>query len=149
MSDPPDTALFALAVTYARAADRRDAQEFVSAFAEDGQLSICSIAEPGVILRTIEGHAELAAIPRALARYDRTFHLLGQASYGHDGDEATGEVYCVAHHLTVDATGAEDRVMYIRYADDYRIDPTGAWRIAHRRVLIDWTETRPADRPEH
>jgi hypothetical protein len=146
-----DGQLFALSRAYARAADRRDPVEFVSAFAADGRLSICSIADPDVIRHTRRGHDELAAIPVALGRYARTFHFLGQASYeigaGAGASVATGEVYCIAHHLTVAAESAQNKVMYIRYGDEYGVDATGAWRIAHRRVQVDWTEMRPADQP--
>jgi hypothetical protein len=148
MSAPPAAALFELARIYARGADRRHAADFVGAFAPDGRLSVCATAEPGRIVRTLNGSGELATVPQSLTRYARTFHLLGQANYECDGDAAIGEVYCVAHHLTVDDVGATNKVMYIRYADDYRIDPDGLWRIAHRRVQIDWTETRPADCPD-
>jgi len=147
--------LFDLSRTYARAADRRDPVEFVSVFAPDGRLSVCSVADPAVIRHTRRGSDELAAVPDALRRYARTFHFLGQATYTvrADGGAATGEVYCIAHHLTVDATGAasaasaQNKVMYIRYRDEYGVDSTGAWRIAHRRVQVDWTEIRPADQP--
>jgi hypothetical protein len=33
--------------------------------------------------------------------------------------------------------------MYIRYHDTYRHDGDG-WKFLDRRVLVDWTESRPA-----
>lgn len=141
--------LYALSCAYARAVDRRDSAGFVDVFTPDATLRITVAADPARVVRTIDGHDQLAAVPQRLARYDRTFHLLGQASYDHDpdGDRATGEVHCVAHHLTVRPPEARNTVMYIRYADSYQRGRDGRWRIADRLVQVDWTETRPADDP--
>lgn len=139
-------ALHDLSCRYARAADRRDATAFVGVFAPDGRLAVSAPGEPERIVGTRQGHDELAGITRALGRYHRTFHLLGQATYERSGRGALGEIYCVAHHLVLGPSGAEDQVMYIRYADEYG-DDSGRWLITSRTVQIDWTETRPADRP--
>jgi hypothetical protein len=136
--------LLDLSRSYASGADRRDVHKFLRAFADDGVLSIYAGSDPeeGAV-RTARGHTELASIPRELAAYARTFHLLGQASYDVAGDRATGEVYCVAHHLSVRSEPSYDRVLYIRYVDDYHRS-AAAWKISQRRVLIDWTEILPA-----
>jgi SnoaL-like domain len=139
--------LFELSRVYARAVDGRDATRFVGVFDPDATLRISAVGDPATVVRTIRGHGELVRVPAALDRFERTFHLLGQAGYERDGDRATGEVYCVAHHLTVHDDRAEDMVMYIRYADEYRADRAGLWRIVDRLLQVDWTETRPADRP--
>jgi ketosteroid isomerase-like protein len=89
-----------------------------------------------------EGHEALGAIPDMLSRYDKTFHFLGNHRYSVDGDTASGEVYCMAHHLTNDVHGATDFIMLIRYLDTYRKGADGAWRIAAREVRPDWTESR-------
>jgi hypothetical protein len=143
----PDSPLFELSRRYAAAADGRDVEGFLSVFVPDARLSICSGPVPGQVVRVVSGHEELAAIPTSLARYHRTFHFLGQSGYQREGDRASGEIYCVAHHLTVGPSGAQDKVMYIRYADEYHADAVNAWRIAHRLVRIDWTEIRPVDAP--
>jgi ketosteroid isomerase-like protein len=141
--------LYALSCAYARAVDQRDSAGFVDVFEPDATLRITAASDPARVVRTIDGHDQLAAVPQRIARYDRTFHLLGQASYDDhpDGDRATGEVHCVAHHLTVRSPEAQNSVMYIRYADAYRRGGDGRWRIADRLVQVDWTETRPADDP--
>jgi hypothetical protein len=70
-------------------------------------------------------------------------HMLGQSMYEQDGDRATGEVYCLAHHLDPALNGPSNYVMYMRYEDRYRrVD--GQWRIETRRVNIDWTDRRIA-----
>ena len=73
--------------------------------------------------------------------------MLGQSTYAIGDGEATGEVYCVAHHLTPDAHGGTNYVMYIRYEDTYRPDADGVWKFAQRRLRVDWTETRAANPP--
>jgi SnoaL-like domain len=146
-SENPEPLLFDLSRRYAAAADRRDVDRFLSVFAPEGQMSLCTGPDPYEVVRVISGPEELAAVPPRLARYDRTFHFLGQAGYDVDGDRASGEVYCIAHHLTVGPSGAQNKVMYIRYSDEYVAGPAGGWRIVHRRVHVDWTEVRAADAP--
>ena len=138
MSASDHEALRALAAAYARAVDRRDEPAFLAVFRPDEELRIfdpSGVPEPRSVIR---GHDELAKILVRIARYERTFHLVGTSAYEVDGDDATGEVYCVAHHLG----SGTDVVMYIRYQDVYRRDAAG-WTIADRRVLVDWTESHP------
>ena len=48
--------------------------------------------------------------------------------------------------LAVLSTSAQYRRDRDRYRDRYRRNE-GEWRIAERRVLVDWTETRPVNPP--
>ena len=94
----------------------------------------------------------MARIPEIIQRYPKTFHMLGQSTYAIGDGEATGEVYCIAHHVTPDADaspdgGGTDYVMFIRYEDTYRPNGDGAWKFAHRRLRVDWTETRVVNPP--
>ncbi|MHB1583808.1 MAG: nuclear transport factor 2 family protein [Acidimicrobiales bacterium] len=142
-----EVALRELAVRYARAVDRRDVDTFLAVFEPD---AVVVVRRPSPTDRPseIRGHDRLARIPEVIARYARTFHFLGQSSYRDLGDEAEGEVYCIAHHLDVSAEAATDLVMFIRYEDRYARHRDGTWRIRRREVLVDWTETRPADAPD-
>jgi ketosteroid isomerase-like protein len=138
-------ALRALADQYASAVDRRDRDAFLDVFHPDAVLVLLDHADPTVVTATRAGHAELAAVTELIARYERTFHFVGNARYEIDGDRATGEVYCLAHHLTPNRHGGTDYVMLIRYQDSYsRRD--GGWRIDERRLVTDWTEVRTANR---
>lgn len=143
---PPDVAsdLRALSERYAAAVDRRDADLFVAGFAPDAALVVHRPGEAPERGARLTGHAELRSVTDNLGRYARTMHFLGQSVYDvhGDGDEATGEVYCVAHHLRHREDGATDGVMYIRYHDRYRHTRDG-WAFAARHVWCDWTETRP------
>lgn len=130
-----------VAARYATGVDRRDRGRFLDAFHADATLSIFNDGQPGGLTRELRGHDQLASIVERIARYPTTFHLLGQSSYEIAGAEATGEVYCVAHHrLPRDESATE--VMYIRYLDRYRRGADDVWRIATRRVVVDWRETR-------
>jgi hypothetical protein len=134
--------LRALAESYAHGADRGDKEAFLSAFHPNGRLIVFTNTDDAEPRSVRQGHEALSAIPEMLRRYDKTFHFVGNHRYAVDGDSATGEVYCMAHHLTTEADGATDFVMLIRYLDTYRRDPGGAWLIAEREVRPDWTESR-------
>jgi len=132
-----------LVEAYAHGADRREAEAMALLFTEDGRLVIYA-GEPGASPPTAQrtGRAEIGAAMTRLGRYVSTTHLLGQQSVVLDGDRATGETYCLAHHIT-DRDGQRSiYIMSIRYLDQYaRVD--GTWLIAERVLAVDWTETRP------
>ncbi|HEX6475929.1 MAG TPA: nuclear transport factor 2 family protein [Acidimicrobiales bacterium] len=137
-------ALRELSDRYASAVDRRDVEALVELFTDGAELSVYDPAHAEAPSRVRRGRPELAEIPRLIARYPKTFHFVGNALYEIDEDVATGEVYCVAHHLIDDPEGATDHVMLIRYIDDYLRCDDGRWRISGRRLLVQWTEDRPA-----
>lgn len=150
MSTSPDQAADRLALRelvdrYASAVDARDADAFAALFTPDAVLAVYERedAEPVVEYR---GHDALRDVMDLLRHYSATFHLMANhlcAIRAPDG--ATGETYCMAHHLTEAAGGATDLVMYIRYRDAYTRTGDG-WRFARRDVLRQWTEERPAER---
>jgi ketosteroid isomerase-like protein len=134
-----------LAYRYAAGVDRRDQSLFLSAFHPDATLTVVRKDPDGVekvFVRT--GHHELRAIPELITRYDKTFHFVGNHHCVLDGDEATGEVYCMAHHLESAPQGGTDHLMLIRYQDTYRRGPDGQWLIVSRRLVVDWTEEHAA-----
>jgi ketosteroid isomerase-like protein len=139
--------LRSLAERYARGVDRRDDVEgFVALFHPDAIITIHDPSE-STEPREIRGAERLARIPEVIQRYPKTFHMLGQSTYELRDGEATGEVHCIAHHLTPGQHGGTDYVMFIRYEDTYRPDADGAWKFAHRRLRVDWTETRAVNPP--
>ena len=155
MATTDDTAirleLRSLADRYAQSIDRRDVESFVALFHDDAAIAIHDPGESDEFRET-RGIERLAKIPEVIKRYPKTFHLLGQSTYVIGDGEATGEVYCVAHHLTPDdaspeGAGGTNYVMYIRYEDTYRPDADGTWKFSQRRLRVDWTETRAANPP--
>ena len=146
LTDSDERELRALAAGYAAGVDRRDQARFIAVFAADGVLEVYDPGvqdEPRSVLR---GPGDLARVIDRIASYDATFHFVGQGTYRAEGDGAVGEVYCTARHLTRTRHGATDFTMLIRYVDRYRRDADG-WRIAARKVLVDWTELHTAIRP--
>lgn len=128
---------------YAAGVDRREVGLFLSAFLPDATLTVPSAGGPAVL----RGHDELARVVERIARYDRTFHMLGQVVV--DASGAGGEVYCIAHHWRATGDGTEHMVMYIRYEDEYRRGPDGDWCIATRTLHVDGREVQhePGPRP--
>jgi len=136
--------LRSLAERYAQGVDRRDVDTFVALFHDDAAIVIHDPSE-STDPRELRGLERLAKVPEVIQRYPKTIHLLGQSTYDIGDGEATGEVYCIAHHLTPDVHGGTNYVMYIRYEDTYRPDAEGVWKFAERRLRVDWTETRAAN----
>jgi ketosteroid isomerase-like protein len=144
-SETEAIALRRLVDGYARAVDRGDADGFRELFEPDAILQVFYGGEADGPTSESRGHARLGEIPtRVQTRYDRTFHFVGNHLCNVEGDAATGEAYCLAHHLTRSPQGGTDYVMHIRYQDTYRRRPGQSWRIVHRKVLVDWTELRTA-----
>ena len=145
--------LRSLAEQYARGVDRHDDVDgFVALFLPDATITIHDPSE-STEPRELRGTERLARIPEVIQRYAKTFHMLGQSTYSIGERECTGEVYCIAHHLTPGEQHANsesagtDYVMFIRYEDTYRTDDEGVWKFAERRLRVDWTETRAANPP--
>lgn len=61
-----------------------------------------------------------------------------------DGDRATGESYCLAHHVYSADGERKLMVASLRYHDTF-VKEEGTWRFAGRRLYVDWTETRTVE----
>lgn len=125
---------------YADAVDRKDESRLLSLFTGDGVLRVQTDEGP------IENEWAGPALPNSyepLQPYQRTFHHVGGAVFDADDGGASGRVHCMAHHYQKTSNGPVDLVMMIRYHDRYSVQG-GAWRIAERRVAIEWTELHPA-----
>jgi hypothetical protein len=96
------------------------------------------LPEPTYVLH---GRKALAPVFAELNRYRATTHFNGQSTIGLDGDKATGECYCIAHHLTVEGDKRTMMLASIRYLDKYA-KQHGTWLFAERKLMVDWTETR-------
>ncbi len=127
---------------YARGVDRREPEAVAELFCEDGRLEIYEgdpdRTEP---VRVRAGRPEIATALRGLEKYEVTTHFLGQQSIELDGERATGETYCIAHHLYSDDSGRHDHVLSIRYLDDFRREEE-RWLLERRRLVIDWSDER-------
>lgn len=130
---------------YARGADRRDPVAQAATFTEDGVVRLFE-ADPAAAapVQVLTGRSTLAAtFTDLVAQYQATTYLNGQSTVTLDGDSATGETYCLAHHLLTEDGERVLLVMAIRYLDRFRRTPEG-WRIAQRDLVFDWTDRRPS-----
>ncbi|MFC0027928.1 nuclear transport factor 2 family protein [Micromonospora chaiyaphumensis] len=129
---------------YAHLADRRDAQGQAALFTDDARVAVYD-GEPDTTepVQVLNGRDELAEAFGSLRNYDRTTHFNGQCTVTVDGDGATGETYCLAHHLWVEEGQRTLMVMSIRYQDTF-VRQGGRWFFAERRLITDWVDRRPS-----
>src|SRR5450631_182673 len=99
-----------LVEAYAHCADRRDATGQMSLFTADTHFVVYMNAKDPTPSQELHSREALAPVFAALNRYDATTHFVGQSTIlSLSGDRATGEAYCLAHHVTVD--GGKRRLM--------------------------------------
>jgi ketosteroid isomerase-like protein len=129
---------------YAHCADRRDAKGQMSLFTEDTRFLVFMDATAAEPTQTLHGRESLAPVFDNLNTYRATTHFNGQSTITLDGDRATGESYCLAHHIGADESGRRTlMIASIRYLDEFS-KQDGDWYFAERRLMVDWTETRPS-----
>jgi ketosteroid isomerase-like protein len=129
---------------YAHCADRRDAKGQMALFTEDTRFLVFMDYGSGQPTQELHGRESLAPVFDNLNTYAVTMHFNGQSTIELDGDRATGESYCLAHHLTVAQDGTRTMmVASIRYLDEF-VKQHGQWLFAERRLMVNWTETRPS-----
>jgi ketosteroid isomerase-like protein len=131
-----------LVETYAHCADRRDAKGQMSLFTEDTHFVVYMNAKDPTPSLDLHSREALAPVFAELNKYDATTHFVGQSTiFTLTGDRATGEAYCLAHHVTVD--GGKRRLMLasLRYLDTF-VKMDGAWLFAERLLYVDWLEER-------
>jgi hypothetical protein len=129
---------------YAHCADRRDADGQKSLFTEDTHFVVYMEGQGSEPTQVLDGREALTPVFDDLNRYQSTMHFNGQSTIVLDGDRATGESYCIAHHLFTDNGERKLMVAWLRYGDTFdRVD--GAWLFAERNLYVDWTETRRSD----
>ena len=126
---------------YARCADRRDAQGQQALFTEDTHFVVYMGGQGSEPTQVLDGREALAPVFDDLNRYQATMHFNGQSTITLDGDRATGESYCIAHHLFTEAGERRLMVAWLRYHDTF-VNAEGAWLFAERKLYVDWTETR-------
>ncbi|HEX3974966.1 MAG TPA: nuclear transport factor 2 family protein [Solirubrobacteraceae bacterium] len=128
---------------YAHCADRRDAEGQKTLFTDDTHFVVYMAGQGSEPTQTLDGREALTPVFDALNHYQATMHFNGQSTIALDGGRATGESYCVAHHLFTDDGERKLMVAFLRY-DDAFVKVDGAWRFAERKLYVDWTETRPS-----
>ena len=131
-----------LVEAYAHCADRREAKGQMSLFAADTHFVVFMNAKDPKPSMELHSREALAPVFADLNKYDATTHFVGQSTiFTLTADRATGEVYCLAHHVTVDGAMRRLMVASLRYLDTLvKID--GAWLFAERLLYVDWVDER-------
>jgi ketosteroid isomerase-like protein len=116
----------------ARATDRRDVEAIRSSYHAD------AVDDHGAFQGSGAQFAEW--VPKALAPFAATQHLLSPPRIELDGDVAHAETYCTAHHVYApdDPGGERDSIIGLRYVDRFE-RRGGQWRIARRRCVFDYS----------
>jgi ketosteroid isomerase-like protein len=127
---------------YAHCADRRDCEGQMALFTEDTRFVVFMDAKAQAPSQTITRREDLRPVFEDLRQYEATTHFNGQSTVAHNGDAATGESYCLAHHVQIRDGDRSLMVASIRYLDTFA-KQAGRWLFSERRLMVDWTETRP------
>jgi ketosteroid isomerase-like protein len=127
---------------YAFCADARDAEGQMALFTDDAHFVVYMTGEGSDATDDLRGRESLRPVFDNLNTYEVTMHFNGQSTVGVDGDRATGETYCLAHHVSSDGGRRRLMIAALRYQDSF-VKAYGTWRFAERRLYVRWTETRP------
>ncbi len=127
---------------YAHCADRRDAKGQMALFTTDTHFVVYMNAKDPKPSQELHSREALARVFAELNKYHATTHFIGQSTiFTLTRDRATGEAYCLAHHITVDGGKRRLMVASLRYLDTFvKID--GGWLFSERRLYVDWMEER-------
>jgi len=131
-----------LVEAYAHCADRRDADGQMSLFTADTHFVVYMNAKDATPSQELHSREALAPVFAELNRYEATTHFLGQSTiFTLTEDSATGEAYCLAHHVTLEGGKRHLILASLRYLDTF-VKNDGAWLFAERRLYVDWMEER-------
>jgi hypothetical protein len=127
---------------YAHCADRRDAEGQMSLFTVNTHFVVYMNAKDPKPSMELHSREALAPVFADLNKYEATTHFVGQSTiFTLTGGGATGETYCLAHHVTVDGGKRCLMVASLRYLDTF-VKMDGAWLFAERLLFVDWQEER-------
>src|SRR6201987_3294767 len=128
--------------TYAHCADRRDAKGQMSLFTEDAHFVVYMNAKESTPSQELHSREALAPVFAELNKYEATTHFLGQSTiFTLTEDSATGEAYCLAHHVTL--AGGKRRLMLASLrSEDTFVKLDAAWFFSELILYVDWMEER-------
>jgi len=131
-----------LVEAYAHCADRRDAKGQMVLFTPDTHFVVYMNAQDSKPSQELRSRQALAPVFAELNKYAATMHFVGQSTIlSLTADRATGETYCLAHHLTIENEKRQLMIAALRYCDTF-VKVTGEWLFAERLLYVDWIEER-------
>ena len=130
-----------LIAAYAHCADRRDSDGQKALFTSDTRFVVYMAGEGTDPTDDLHGRESLTPVFENLNTYEATTHFNGQSTVVLESDRATGESYCLAHHVY--SADGERKLMIasLRYRDTF-IKEGGIWRFGSAGCT--WTGRRPA-----
>jgi ketosteroid isomerase-like protein len=128
--------------TYARCADRRDAKGWMALFTADAHFAVYMNGQDAKPSQELHSRDALGPIFAHFTQYDSTTHFVGQSTiFTLSNARATGEVYVLAHHMTVNGTVRQLNLASIRYNDAFvKVDDD--WLFSERLLYFDWVDER-------
>ena len=131
-----------LVEAYAHCADRRDAKGQMALFSEDTHFVVFMNVKDPKPSMDLHSRDALAPVFAGLNKYDATTHFVGQSTiFTLSADRATGEAYCLAHHVTVDGEKRRLMIASLRYYDTF-VKKDAGWLFAERQLYVDWVDER-------
>ena len=131
-----------LVEAYSHCADRRDAKGQMALFTADTHFVVYMNAKDPKPSQELHSREALAPVFADLNQYAATMHILGQTTIlTLTRDRATGETYCMPHHLTIAGEKRKLMIAALRYTDQF-VKIGGAWLFSERRLYVDWIEER-------
>ena len=100
---------------YAHCADRRLAEGQKALFTEDTHFVVYMNGQGSEPTQVIDSREGLTPVFEDLNRYEVTQHFNGQSTISLDGDRATGESYCIAHHRFTEDGECKLMLAHLRY----------------------------------
>ena len=147
MAISPEEAADRLAIrelveAYAHCADRRDAKGQMALFTADTHFVVYMNAKDPTPTQELHSREALAPVFADLNQYDATTHFVGQSTiFTLEANRATGEAYCLAHHIFMKDEKRRLMLASLRYLDTFA-KTDGAWLFAERLLYVDWLEER-------
>jgi hypothetical protein len=131
-----------LVEAYAHCADRRDAKGQMALFTADTHFVVYMNAKDPKPTQELHSREALAPVFADLNQYDATTHFVGQSTiFTLEANLATGEAYCLAHHVFMKDEKRRLMLASLRYLDTFA-KTDGAWLFAERLLYVDWLEKR-------
>jgi hypothetical protein len=131
-----------LVEAYAHCADRRDARGQMSLFTMDSHFVVYMDAKDPKPSQELRSREALAPVFAELNKYDATTHFVGQSTIlTLTANRATGEAYCLAHHVSIESGKRRLMLASLRYLDTF-VKMDGVWLFAERLLYVDWLEER-------
>jgi hypothetical protein len=131
-----------LVEAYAHCADRRDAQGQMSLFTTNTHFVVYMNAKDPTPSQDLNSREALAPVFADLNKYEATTHFVGQSTiFTLEANRATGEAYCLAHHVFTKDEKKRLMLASLRYLDTF-VKAQGTWLFAERLLYLDWMEER-------